>query len=134
MEVVISENLDIETFAAVESVAVPDDLTLERSRECVQAGFPVCLENALRLMFGNVGKRAVKEAAEKDFVFPIPAAETPKDVWAIYSKYVLAWRHRMGNDATRVIEFQSLKMMESMLCAKCPLHEIINDRLASQKS
>ena len=70
----------------VESCATLNDLTVERTRACTQAGFPLCLWSALYLIFGDVGKGALKEMAERDFAEPISPADTPREIWGIYEE------------------------------------------------
>jgi len=90
---------------------------------CSEAGMPACVDKALGIMFGKIGKETVKELAQKDFVKPM-TANTPRDDLALYDSYIVAWRHRLGNESARIIEYH-VKNNASLGCNECPIYQRI---------
>ena len=89
---------------------------------CCEAGFPLCLDDALTAMFGNNGKN-VPISVVKRIHGRLPPAKTPKEVWALFESYVKSWRKSIGNDSTEVIEYQVKKQIELMGCIECPVYQ-----------
>ena len=81
-------------------------------------------------MFGRIGKDTLKVLAERDFEKG-PLANTPTKIFHLYWKYVKAWEHRLGKEATNVMEHQVRKEIESMDCVNCPVYQNILNRNGS---
>ena len=102
-----------------------DHETIEKFRACKEAQFPICLDKAVSKIFGN--KELMLSIAEKTG-FKTENISSVQDVWNLYLKLGSAWAKEMGNSVTAVIEFQTVKEMESLGCTKCPLYEIELER------
>lgn len=98
-------------------------LLARRWKDCSEAGMPLCLESALEIMFGNIGRGAVKEMAEKDFASPATSASTPGEIFELYERYFEAWNHRLGKESTKVLEHQVRTTIQSMACTECPIYQ-----------
>ena len=102
-----------------------DDQTIERFKACKEVQFPICLDHAVKEIFGD--KDLMLSMAEKAG-FERRDIVSVQDVWNLYLKLGAAWAKSMGSSVTAVIEYKSLKEMEKMGCTKCPLYEIELDR------
>lgn len=102
-----------------------DGQTIERFKACKEEQFPICLDHAVKEIFGD--KELMVSMAEKAG-FKKKDIVTVQDVWNLYLKLGAAWSKSMGSSVTAVIEYKSLKEMEKMGCTKCPLYEIELDR------
>ncbi|MCL4540242.1 MAG: hypothetical protein M1378_11715 [Bacteroidetes bacterium] len=104
------------------TITVPlDNQMIERFKACKEAQFPICLDHAVTKIFGN--KELMLSVAEKAG-FKATNVSSTQDVWDLYLRLGNSWEKKLGNSVTAVIEFQSLKEMESMGCTKCPLYEM----------
>lgn len=98
-----------------------DKDSVDRFEACMQAEFPICLDRAVKEILGDkemllqVARRAGLE--EKDVA-------SPKDIWNLYVKLGDIWKEKLGHSVKAVIDFGTLKVMESMGCTKCPLYEL----------
>jgi hypothetical protein len=99
-----------------------DDETLERMKACTKVEFPICLSQALLRMFGEKGKKTL-DSLVMNGMFEKTPINSPKDIWSLYEKYMKRAANIIGDSSSKVITFQSLKEMESMLCTKCPLYK-----------
>ena len=103
-------------------VSAFDEETLEKMRACKKAEFPICLNESLLRMFGANGKKRL-DAMVMNEIFDYRQISSPKDIWKLYEEYLKHIANILGEDVSQVIEFESLKEMESMFCTKCPLYE-----------
>ena len=78
-------------------------------------------------MFGIIGKETLKTLAERDFETSTPV-KTPEEIFHTYLRYVEAWEHRLGKEATSVIEHQVKKEIESMSRITCSAYRNILNR------
>lgn len=53
---------------------------------------------------------------------------SPRDIWNLYEKYMERAANILGSDVGEVIEFESMKQMESMSCTDCPPHKMIEKK------
>ena len=94
-----------------------DETTLERIRACKQAEFPICLNESIKRMFGENGKKTLDRIVMNE-TFENSAITSPNDIWNLYKKYMERVSNILGEDVKEVIEYENLKEMESMLCTK----------------
>lgn len=90
-------------------------------RACSLEGGPICLENALSLLFGTEGAKVVKKLAI-NVIGNKCAAANPPELRAMYENYVNAWENVLGNNSTRVLEAQVSKDIEKLGCVECPIY------------
>lgn len=102
-----------------------DHETIERFKACKEVQFPLCLDKAVAKIFGD--KDLMLSVAEKAGFEPTNISSV-QDIWNLYMKLGAAWGKEMGANVRAVIEFASLKEMESMGCTKCPLYEMESER------
>ena len=105
-----------------------EDATLERTKACTVAEFPLCLENSLLEMLGAKGRQSIESVLRRNG-FEKSEVRSPRDVWSLYEKYVAAFASDLGKDVAEVIQFQTTKQIESMRCTKCPLYETELEKL-----
>ena len=105
----------------VGSLHVFDRVFAEKIKDCTNYGYPLCLDKALETIFGKHGRETVEEIARKGGA-NLNHASTAKEVWKKYESYLIALRLQLGDDVSQVIQHQSMKQMESMLCTDCPLY------------
>lgn len=96
-----------------------DEETLERIRACKKGRFPICLNEGLLRMFGPKGKEKL-DSIIMDETFEISPISSPKDIWKLYEDYMERAANILGDDVAKVIEFESLLQMKTMLCTNCP--------------
>jgi hypothetical protein len=104
-----------------------DEETLEKMRSCTKAEFPICLSEGLLRMFGAMGKKRLDSIVMNETFENTPVC-SPKDIWKLYEKYMERTANILGDDVVQVIEFESLDLMKSMLCQKCPMYEMELER------
>ena len=107
---------------AVVVVSFFDEDALEKMRACKKAEFPICLRESLIRMFGENGKKRLDSIITNETFESEPITST-KDIWKLYERYIERISNVMGVDVGKVIEFESVREMESMFCTKCPLFE-----------
>lgn len=73
-------------------------------------------------MFGDHGKETL-DAMIMNKISQESSVSSPRDIWKLYEEYLDKTADRLGIDVAKVIQFESLNEMESMLCTKCPLYE-----------
>lgn len=99
-----------------------DKETVEKMKACKRFEFPICLNESLLRMFGNDGKKRL-DAIIMNETFQNSPINSPSDIWKLYEAYLDRAGNILGDDVGKVIEFESVKEMESLLCTKCPLFE-----------
>lgn len=95
---------------------------LVQQQACVESGFPICLSKGLARIFGPKGKKFLDEAVMKG-AFDQARVESEKDVHDLYATYMKRLASVIGESPAQVVQFESFKLMQSMLCTKCPLYE-----------
>ena len=90
--------------------------------DCLEAEFPVCLNEAMLGMFGAKGKKSLDSIVMNE-TFENTEISSERDIWNLYEKYIERTANILGDDVAKVIEFQCLNQMKSMPCISCPLHE-----------
>ena len=89
-----------------------DEKTLEKVKACTRAGFPICLDRGLNIMFGTRGKLTLDSIVMNE-TFEYPEIISPKDIWKLYERYIERTANLLGDDVAQVIEFESLIEMRS---------------------
>ena len=103
----------------------------EKFNACVENDFPICLDEALRVIFAasknDTVKDVVIERARKDSGGGNNSSEritSPEGIWHLYKRVIEEFRNELGEEKTKVIESEGLKKMKLMHCQKCPLYKI----------
>ena len=109
-------------------IALPLDSTiLVKSKVCLKAKFPVCLDLTLRKMFGQDYRHVLGSVTKGKFA-EMPVTR-PTDVWDLYEKYVASLEQVLGNDVGRIIRSSCLNQIDSMCGTKCPLYVVEFEKL-----
>jgi hypothetical protein len=105
--------------------------TVLQYKACKEAAFPLCLERALRSIFGN---ESVMISLAERAGFKKKGVTRPHDIWDIYLSFLSALDAQVGKDAVAVIESKTLKDIEIMKCTQCPIYKIESARARAQYS
>lgn len=103
-----------------------DHQTIETFSACKVAEFPICLDNALDGTFVAKGRKPLDSIImNKTFG---NATIGSRDICRLYEKYIEQVASILGNDVAQVINFESLKQLETMSCRDCPSHKAVVGR------
>ena len=99
--------------------------TVYRFSNCKKAGFPICLNNALKEIFHNddMIMNIAKGAGFKE-----RKVQSTRDIWGIYLDFLSALQKTFEKDASSVIEFKVLEKIQLMKCYRCPVYELESQR------
>jgi len=101
-----------------------DQETVSRIKDCKRHGFPICLEESLAVIFKESAGEAVIERVIKRLGLREQYVDSAKQVWEIYDKVLKELAEELGEDVSQVIEYQSVRKMESKSgCIGCPLYQ-----------
>jgi hypothetical protein len=102
---------------------VLDSETIHRIKDCKRYGFPICLEEAFSQIFHEEQSELLVNRYVEKLRLRLHNVESAEQVWKVYDLVLLEMAKELGEDVSRVIEFQSLKEMEKMKgCTSCPLY------------
>lgn len=93
----------------------------ERFRACKEFGFPICLERSLDAIFQKHSSTLVSIARQRA-PSGSKAITSTKDVWQLYIDLLVSLEKTIGDSSLGVIESRTLKEMELLKCAQCPLY------------
>lgn len=100
-----------------------DQETITRIKDCKLHGFPICLEVALSFIFKESAGEAILEKVIGKLGLREQDVDSAAQVWETYDAVLKELTKMLGQDVSRIVEFQSLREMESMSgCVNCPLH------------
>lgn len=103
---------------------VLDEETISRIRDCKRHGFPICLEDSLSHIFRESHGERILERVINKLKLREQNITSAGQIWVIYNDVLAELARVLGKDVSEVIEFQSLKEMESMKgCMLCPLYQ-----------
>ena len=94
---------------------------LEGAEACMEAEFPICLEEGLLRMFGEGGKKTLDRIVMNETFENTPITSL-NDIEDLYDKYMERTANILGDSIAKVIEFQCFKQREPTFCARCPLY------------
>jgi hypothetical protein len=109
---------------SVQYLYVLDEATISRIKDCKRHGFPICLEEALYEIFKESAGEVLIERIVNRLGLKEQNITSSEVVWKIYDIVLTELTRDLGKDVSEVIEFQSIKEMESMVgCTHCPLYQ-----------
>ena len=117
-------------------IALPGDKeTDKRFKACIKNDFPICLDEALQVIFGTSEKDSVNrilQKARRTDSGNLQNLTTPQGIWELYKRVIQEFQNEFGETKCMVIETESTNKMRLIHCQKCPLYEFELKRL--QKS
>lgn len=116
------QDTKVELFRAI------DKITTDQMKACTRSQTPLCLDGAMKKMFGQSYQDLLLSIAERSG-YDRRDISSPRDVWTKYFDLMESWAKGMGKDVAHVLEFQTLQEMEKMPCGSCPLYEMEKQRL-----
>ena len=109
-----------------------DDQMNQRFAACVKNDFPICLDEALKVIFASSERESVDLILRRvrggqcgDF----KKITTPRGIWELYKKEIGEFQRELGDNSAKKIETESVEKMKLMHCQKCPLYEFELKRL-----
>lgn len=109
-----------------------DDDMSKRFEACVKNDFPICLDEALKVIFGSSEKKSldlILQRARRGSYGNIKKITTPQGIWELYKCVIQEFQKEMGDSRCKIIESESTSKMRLMHCQKCPLYEFELHRL-----
>lgn len=101
-----------------------DQDTIERIKDCKRHGFPICLEEALSVIFKESAGQFIIERIITRIGLRERSVDSASEIWQIYDEVLQELAKALGDDVARVIEFESVRRMQSMKgCSGCPLYQ-----------
>lgn len=100
-----------------------DEETISRIKDCKRRGFPICLEESFLVIFKDTAGKAIVERIIKRLGLSYHDVDSGRQVWETYDLVLKEISIEMGEDLSKVLEYQSIREMESMPgCTGCPLY------------
>jgi len=109
-----------------------DDEMKKRFNACIKNDFPICLDEALQLIFGTSEKESVDrilQKARRAESGNLQNLTTPQGIWELYKRVIKEFQIELGESKCKVIETESANKMRLIHCEKCPLYEFELERL-----
>jgi hypothetical protein len=109
-----------------------DDEINKRFKACIKNDFPICLDEALQLIFGTSEKHSVNlilQKARRTESGNLQNLTTPQGIWELYKRVIQEFQNELGETKCKVIETESANKMRLIHCQKCPLYEFELQRL-----
>lgn len=120
-----------ETFTAVVSLTGDDEMN-KRFQACVKNDFPLCLDDALQIIFGSSEKESLNlilQRARRGDQGNYEKITSPQGIWELYKRVIQEFQKELGDSRCKVIETESTNKMKLIHCHKCPLYEFELQRL-----
>jgi len=120
-----------ENFIVGVSLSGSDEMS-KRFEACVKNDFPICLDEALKVIFGSSEKKSldlVLQRARRGSFGNAEKITTPEGIWKLYKAVIEGFQKELGDSQCKIIETESANKMSLGHCQKCPLYEFELQRL-----
>lgn len=111
---------------------IDDSKNLEAS-DCIEHGFPICLEKGLLELYGPKGKKVLDSIVLNE-TFQSAELTSSIDLAKFNDEYLDRLSGILGNNVCRVIGLATLSLMRNYSCKNCPLAGSANSHCLTSKS